>query len=65
MQQCYFAKEAPEIEIRNGVVFIRPLDSHCEVALSPATLSAFVARANRALDEFHERRTVVPLKARR
>ena len=67
MEHCYFAKRAPTVEIRDGLVFIRPHGAHCEIAVSPAVLSRFVARANKALDEIYERRPakVVPIKARR
>jgi hypothetical protein len=64
VDRCYFAKDAPDIEVRNGLVFIRPKDGHCEIALAPTTLAAFVAIANRALDELYERRSagIIPIR---
>jgi len=59
---CYFAKQPPEIEVRGGLIFIRPEGSHCEVAVTPHTLHLFVARAQRALHDFHEE-NVVGLRA--
>ena len=63
--RCYFAKESPEVEVRGGLIFIRPASGQCEVALSPATLAAFIAKANLALDELYEHRRagVVPIRA--
>jgi hypothetical protein len=65
VDRCYFAKEPPGVEVRNGVVFIVPKDGHCEIALAPSTLAAFVAKANLALDTFHERGAqVIPIRKR-
>lgn len=65
MDRCYFAKEPPEIEVRGGLVFIMPKDGHCEIALAPTTLLAFVTAANMALDQIYEHRRagVVPIRA--
>jgi hypothetical protein len=54
VERCYFAKEAPDVELRGGLVFIVPKNGHCEIALSPATLTRFVAAANRVLRSFHD-----------
>jgi hypothetical protein len=56
VERCYFAKEAPDVELRGGLVFIVPKNGHCEIALSPHVLSKFVADANRVLDQFYEHR---------
>jgi hypothetical protein len=48
-ERCLFAREAPEIEIRGGMVFIQPLDGHSEIAVSPHTLALFVHRAQQVL----------------
>lgn len=58
MERCYFAKEPPDIEVRGGLVFIRPEGGHCEVAVTPHTLAAFIAAANRALDQLYEHRRI-------
>jgi hypothetical protein len=58
----YFAEQPPAVEIRGGLAFIRPDGTHCEIALTPHTLGQFIAKANRALDQFHDfRGVVVPL----
>jgi hypothetical protein len=48
------------------MLFIIPYGAPCEIAVSAGTLGRFVANANRALDQFHERAagTVLPLKKR-
>jgi hypothetical protein len=53
VERCYFAKEAPDVELRGGLVFIVPKNGHCEIALSPATLRNFVVRANEALAKWN------------
>jgi hypothetical protein len=53
VERCYFAKEAPDVELRGGLVFIVPKNGHCEIALSPATLRRFVVCANEALAKWN------------
>lgn len=62
--RCYFARQAPDVEVRGGLIFVIP-EGGCEVAMSSATLAAFVVKANRALDELYERRGagVIPIRA--
>ena len=59
MERCYFAKEAPEIEVRGDLIFIMPDGGHCQIALTAATLTQFIALANRALGDFHVRHAPV------
>lgn len=54
MDRCYFAKEAPTIEIRGGLAFILPEGAHCEIAVTPHILGLFIAKANRALAEMRD-----------
>ena len=52
MDRCYFARECPRVEIKAGLVFIRPEGARCEIAMSPATLREFVVHANAVLGDW-------------
>jgi hypothetical protein len=52
VDRCYFAKEAPEVELRGGLAFIRPAGAHCEIAITPNGLAEFIASAKIALAEW-------------
>lgn len=64
MRPCYFWKEPPEVELRGEHIFIQPPHTDdFEVMVTPHMLQRIVAKYNRVLDEWHERRTaVVPIK---
>jgi hypothetical protein len=49
VERCYFAKDAPDVELRGDLIFIVPREGHCEIALTPATLRRFVLCATEAL----------------
>lgn len=50
--ECVFAEECPEIELKSGMVFITSKQGDRKVAMSPATLQAFIRRANRTLQDW-------------
>lgn len=52
MERCYFAKEPPEIEVRGGLVFVRPVGARCEIAMSPYTMEMFARRAREVLAQW-------------
>lgn len=58
-EHCYFAKEPPSIEIRGGMVFLRPAGSHCEIVFTPNTLQKFVSQCNLVLGEWRAGRQPV------
>lgn len=65
MDRCYFAKEPPDLEIRGGLVFLKPKGTeHCEIAITPATLDLFVVRAKVMLAKWKvdELGKVVPIR---
>lgn len=53
------------MEVRGELLFIVPYGAPCEIAVSARTLGQFIARANRALDQFHERGSGVVLPIRK
>jgi hypothetical protein len=63
VDRCYFAKEPPAVELRGGLVFIRPAGATCEVAVSPHNARLFAVRLTRLLDQFDRQNTVVPMRA--
>lgn len=62
-ERCYFAKDSPAIEIRGGLVFIKPEGGHCEVAVTPHVMRKFIVRARGLLDEFDAENKVARLRA--
>lgn len=62
--KCFFAKEAPDIDIRGGLCFIRPNGSHCEVAVTPYTARKFAVRLLAMLNQWEadqRQPTVIPI----
>ena len=61
--RCYYAGEPPEIEVRDGLVFIMPVGATCKIALTPHTMAEFIQRASEALAVWQYERlgTVVPI----
>lgn len=51
-KKCLFAAESPEVEIRGGLVFIRPIGSHGEIATTPFAARVFAKRVGDALDAY-------------
>jgi len=49
VDRCYFCKQPPKIELRGGLVFIRPIGGHCEIAVTPNVLREFAASASETL----------------
>ena len=48
-RHCYFARRAPDVEIRGELLFIIPEGAPCEIAVTPHTLKVFAAKAEDAL----------------
>jgi hypothetical protein len=61
-RHCYFARQAPDVEVRGERVLINTEGTPCEIAVSARTLGKFVANANRALDQWHECGRVIPIR---
>ena len=61
--RCYFAQDPPQIEVRDGLVFIKPIGARCEIALTPHTMSEFIQLGSEALARWKvdQLNTVVPI----
>lgn len=67
MERCYYAKRAPTVVARDGLVFLRPYPGHAEIAVSPAVMRRFIAKANEVLAKWEADQIgrVVPLSRRK
>lgn len=62
-KKSLFARRVPEVEIVDGLVIIRPGDSHAEITTTPHVARLFVARVERALAVWEAKRAeVIPIK---